>query len=121
MQYITQDLKGHFFVQQVTIENITKAMRNLQNIDFKLDTSLRSRATIGFVALATDQTIEHEVCRLISNNFPGVGCFTTRVQNDTTVTQESLGNMEQHLSSAVKSLLPGKAYHSYITYPFFMT
>ena len=83
-------------------------MRNLQNLDFKLDTSLRSRATIGFVALATDQIIEHEVCRLISDDFPGVGCFTTKVQNDNIVTQESLGNMEKRLSSVVQTLLPGK-------------
>ena len=85
-------------------------MRNLQKIAYTLDTSLRSKASVGLVALATDHVLEHEVGRsVLYNHFPGVGCYTTRIQNDVTISQKTLANMEQQLSGAVQSLLPGKS------------
>ena len=84
-------------------------MRNIQKLAYTLDTSLRSKASVGFVALATDHVLEHEVGRSVFyNHFPGVGCYTTRIQNDVTISQKTLANMEQQLSGAVQSLLPGK-------------
>ena len=84
-------------------------MRNIQKIAYTLDTSLRSKASVGFVNLATNHWLEHEVGRLVFyNHFPGVGCYTTRIKNDVTISQKTLANMEQRLSGAVQSLLPGK-------------
>ena len=77
---------------------------------YKLDKSLRSRASVGIVALATDHVIEYEVNRMLNAHFPGVGCYTTRIQNEVTISQKTLANMEAQLSGAVKSLLPGEVF-----------
>lgn len=67
------------------------------------DDGQHSRAKIGFVLLATEQTIEENVFRLCPS---GVGMHFTRAVNPDSITVESLGHMADDLARAASTLLP---------------
>jgi maleate isomerase len=65
---------------------------------YDLATQLGTRATIGLIALQSDETIEHDMRRI----FPldGVACFVSRVPSGQEVTQGTLAEMEGKLTGA---------------------
>lgn len=61
------------------------------------------RAKIGFVLLATEQTIEDDVFRLRPN---GVGVHFTRAHNPDSITAQTLASQAGDLARAAATLLP---------------
>ncbi|SVE00762.1 uncharacterized protein METZ01_LOCUS453616, partial [marine metagenome] len=78
---------------------------NLQNLPHQLDESLRSRAAIGLVVLATDHVIENEFQKIL--NLQGVALYQSRIFNEPCVNTETLSAMESRLEDSVKLILPG--------------
>lgn len=67
------------------------------------DEGAHPRAKIGFVLLATEQTIEDDAMRLCPE---GVGMHFTRVSNPDSITVASLADLVSDLSRAAGTLLP---------------
>lgn len=70
-----------------------------------LDAGIASRAAIGLVVLATDQTMEHEFRRLLP--LDGIGIYCTRVFNDADITPETLRAIGSRIAPATELILPG--------------
>ena len=83
----------------------TPAASQGQGLAHRLDDGIAARAAIGLVVLATDQTIEHELRRLL--DLPGVGLYESRILNDAQITPETLRAMEARLVAATELILPG--------------
>ena len=69
-----------------------------------LDAGIASRAAIGLLVLATDQTMEHEFRQLI--RLPGVAVYGARLYNDNEVTPETLRAMRELIAPATELILP---------------
>lgn len=67
------------------------------------DAGVNARAKLGFVLLATEQTIEENMFRLCP---PGVGIHFTRAYNPDSITVESLSRQADDLARAASTLLP---------------
>lgn len=78
----------------------------LQNIPFTTDEGIGSTARVGLVVLATDFTIEHEFRQVFAE--PDVGLFTARIKNETSITPETLSDMEKRIPDTVDLILPGE-------------
>jgi len=76
---------------------------SITNPDEMFDHGQHHRAKIGFVLLATEQTIEENVFRLCP---PGVGMHFTRAANPDSITVESLSRQADDLARAASTLLP---------------
>ena len=74
-------------------------------IPYELDQGLGAKVRIGLVALAGNQTTEHEFHQLLA--FPGVDFYTARLPDSVNITPETLRETEQHLAEAVSLILPG--------------
>jgi maleate isomerase len=71
----------------------------------RLDDGIASRAAIGLIVLATDQTMEHEFRRLL--DLPGVAFYESRILNEAAITPATLSAMEARLTEAAAVILPG--------------
>ena len=71
----------------------------------ELDGGVASRAAIGLVVLATDQTMEHEFRLLVRQ--PGVAFYESRVFNDNDITPETLRAIGTRIAPSVDLILPG--------------
>lgn len=69
-----------------------------------LDHGIASRAAIGLLVLATDQTMEHEFRRLTA--LPGVAVYHARLFNDADITPETLRAMRDRITPAAALILP---------------
>lgn len=67
------------------------------------DEGMHPRAKLGFVLLATEQTIEENMFRMCPK---GVGLHFTRAYNPDSITVESLTNQAEDLARAASTLLP---------------
>ena len=76
--------------------------RSPVSLDFTTDKGFGSRATLGLVVLATDQTLENELRQL---PLPGVAIHHSRIFNDAHVDEDTLLAMKARLPEAA-SLLP---------------
>ncbi|MCV2866723.1 arylmalonate decarboxylase [Defluviimonas sp. WL0075] len=81
------------------------ACSNVENSDLGeiFDAGLHPRAKLGFVLLATEQTIEENMFRLCPR---GVGVHFTRAYNPDSITVESLSRQADDLARAASTLLP---------------
>ena len=70
----------------------------------ELDGGLASRAAIGLLVLATDQTMEHEFRQLV--NQPGVAFYKSRVFNDNDITPETLRAIGPRIAPCADLILP---------------
>ncbi|MET3579049.1 maleate isomerase [Mesorhizobium robiniae] len=70
----------------------------------ELDGGLASRAAIGLVVLATDQTLEHEFRALVRQ--PGVAFYESRVFSDNDITTDTLRAIGPRIAPAVDLILP---------------
>jgi len=71
----------------------------------EIDGGLMSRAAIGLVVLATDQTMEHEFRALVRQ--PGVAFYESRVFNDADITPETLRAIAPRIAPGADLILPG--------------
>src|SRR5579872_5748718 len=69
-----------------------------------LDGGIASRAAIGLLVLATDQTMEHEFRHLI--RLPGVAVYGARLFNDADITPTTLRAMRERIAPATELILP---------------
>ena len=70
----------------------------------ELDGGVASRAAIGLVVLATDQTMEHEFRVLVRQ--PGVAFYESRIFNDYDITPETLRAIGPRIAPSVDLILP---------------
>src|SRR5260370_2672835 len=70
----------------------------------ELDGGLASRAAIGLVVLATDQTMEHEFRALV--RLPGVAFYESRVFSDNDITPETLRAIGARIAPSLDLILP---------------
>jgi maleate isomerase len=70
----------------------------------ELDGGVASRAAIGLIVLATDQTMEHEFRILVSQ--PGVAFYESRVFNDNDINPETLRAIGARIAPSVDLILP---------------
>jgi maleate isomerase len=70
-----------------------------------LDDGIATRAAIGLLVLATDQTMEHEFRHLI--RLPGVAVYGARLFNDADITPETLRAIRDRIAPAAELILPG--------------
>ena len=70
----------------------------------QLDGGLASRAAIGLVVLATDQTMEHEFRVLLRQ--PGVAFYEARVFSDNDITPDTLRAIGPRIAPSVALILP---------------
>ncbi len=70
---------------------------------YTLDGPIGTRATLGLIALQSDETIEHDLHRMIPSE--GVSLLVSRVPSGLEVSTETLSEMKGHLSEAA-SLFP---------------
>lgn len=78
---------------------------SLTHLPFALDRGIASRASIGLIVLATDQTVEHEFRRML--NIDGVAFYETRIRNAAEINPVTLAQMEQGIAGAAGLILPG--------------
>ena len=69
-----------------------------------LDAGIASRAAIGLLVLATDQTMEHEFRHLI--RLPGVAVYQARLFNDADITPATLRAIGERIAPATELILP---------------
>ena len=79
---------------------------NRTHIPFELDGGIATRAAIGLIVLATDHTIEHEWRKMLG--IDGVAFYESRIFNSSTVTPETLREMEAGLAAAAALIRPGE-------------
>jgi maleate isomerase len=77
----------------------------IEHLPFKTDKGIATKARVGLIVLASDNTIEHEFRQVF--NMKGVGLFESRIYNSTTITPETLAAMGPHITEAARLLLPG--------------
>src|SRR5271155_5488745 len=70
----------------------------------ELDGGVASRAAIGLVVLATDQTMEHEFRILVRQ--PGVAFYESRVFNDHDITPDTLRAIGPRIAPSAALILP---------------
>lgn len=78
----------------------------MTNFSYDLGDVIGTKATLGLIALQTDETLEHDLGRLIPRD--EITLYTSRVPSGAEVTQESLGEMAGHLTMSA-SLFPPAA------------
>ena len=81
------------------------ACETIEHLPFTTDEGLGTRARIGLVILASDYTIEHEFRRLLA--LPGVELYGARIENEPTITPETLSAMGARIAPTVRLILPG--------------
>ena len=87
-------------------EQINRPMRyNRTHIPFEVDGGLGERASIGLIVLGSDQTIEYEFRTLM--DIEGVALYQSRIENSTTITPETLAQMEHRIPACADVILKG--------------
>jgi maleate isomerase len=76
------------------------------DLAFTLDPGIAHRAAIGLIVLATDHTIEYEWRRMLA--LDGVAFYESRIMNSSTITPETLKEMERGLTAATEVIRPGQ-------------
>ena len=84
---------------------LARAPIDLGVLPSEIDGGLMSRAAIGLVVLATDQTMEHEFRALVRQ--PGVAFYESRIFNDADITPETLCAIGPRIAPGADLILPG--------------
>ena len=84
--------------------DIEPAFTDLGTLPCTLDAGIASRAAIGLLVLASDQTMEHEFRQLI--RLPGVAVYAARLFNDNDITPDTLRAMRDRITPATDLILP---------------
>ncbi len=78
---------------------------NRTHIPFEVDGGLGEKASIGLIVLGSDQTIEHEFRNLTA--IDGVALYESRIENSSTITPETLAQMEHRIPACADVILKG--------------
>ena len=84
--------------------SVRSAPIDLGVLPSELDGGVASRAAIGLVVLATDQTMEHEFRALVRQ--PGVAFYESRVFNDNDINPDTLRAIGPRIAPSVDLILP---------------
>jgi len=84
--------------------DVTTSFTDLGVLPCTLDAGIATRAAIGLLVLATDQTMEHEFRHLI--RLPGVAVYGARLFNDADITPETLRAIGDRITPATELILP---------------
>jgi maleate isomerase len=84
--------------------DIETGFTDLGTLQCTLDAGIASRAAIGLLVLATDQTMEHEFRQLI--RLPGVAIYAARLFNNNEITPDTLRAMRDRIAPATELILP---------------
>lgn len=77
-------------------------------MEYRLTQRIGSRATLGLIALQTDETLEQDFRRMFTA--PDVALYVSRVPSGADVTRETLAAMEHELPRAAGLLPPSLSY-----------
>ena len=72
---------------------------------FEVDGGIAERAAIGVIVLGSDHTIEHEFRTFL--DIEGVAFYESRIRNSSTITPETLADMEQRIPECADIILNG--------------
>jgi maleate isomerase len=84
--------------------DIEPSFTDLGVLPCELDAGIASRAAIGLLVLASDQTMEHEFRQLI--RLSGVAVYAARLFNENDITPETLRAMRDRITPATELILP---------------
>lgn len=70
----------------------------MPDLDYNFTDKIGSRATLGLVVLQTDETIEHDLHRILPSE--GVALYASRIANDEEVTGDTLAAMAEKLPTS---------------------
>ncbi len=87
------------------LADLTPSVIDLGVLPSELDEGIASRAAIGLVVLATDQTMEHEF--RVLTHLPGVAVYKSRVFNDAEIRPDTLRAIGPRIAPSVALILPG--------------
>ncbi len=76
----------------------------MKTLDYKLTGPIGHKATLGLIALQSDESVEPELQSVFGQD--GVALYTTRIESDAEVTPETLKTMEIKLPNSVGLLPP---------------
>lgn len=89
--------------QAVQTDTPSRIVRN--HIPFEIDHGIAGRAAIGVIVLGSDHTIEHEFRSFL--DIEGVAFYESRIRNSSTITPETLADMEQRIPECADVILKG--------------
>jgi maleate isomerase len=78
---------------------------NRTKLPFELDGGIATKAAIGVIVLATDQTLEHEFRAMLA--IDGVAYYESRIANASAINPTTLAAMERDMAGAAGLILPG--------------
>lgn len=78
----------------------------IEHLPFTTDEGIGNLARIGLIVLATDFTIEYEFRQVFNN--PGIGLFAARIENENSVTPQTLAAMSERIPATLELILPGE-------------
>ncbi len=84
--------------------DIEPSFTDLGTLPCTLDAGIASRAAIGLLVLASDQTMEHEFRQLV--RLSGVAVYAARLFNDNDITPDTLRAMRDRIAPATELILP---------------
>ena len=70
----------------------------LRKLPFETDRGVASRAALGLIVLASDQTLEYEFRRIAG--LPGVGIYESRIYNAPQTTPETMRAMGEDIAGS---------------------
>jgi maleate isomerase len=79
---------------------------NLEHLPFTTDRGVGSVASLGMIVLSTDGTVEYEFRRVLEH-VPGIALFQARIENESSITPETLKAMEARIPGTARLLMPG--------------
>ena len=85
------------------IEEFPRVTRT--HMPFEVDGGIAERAAIGVIVLGSDHTIEHEFRTFL--DIDGVAFYESRIRNSSTITPETLADMEQRIPECADIILNG--------------
>ena len=89
--------------QAVQTDSPSRVVR--EYIPFEIDQGVAGRAAIGVIVLGSDHTIEHEFRSFL--DIEGVAFYESRIRNSSTITPETLADMEQRIPECADVILNG--------------
>lgn len=84
--------------------DIEPSFTDLGTLPCTLDAGIASRAAIGLLVLASDQTMEHEFRQLV--RLSGVAVYAARLFNDNDITPDTLRAMRDRIAPATELIFP---------------
>ena len=84
----------------------TRECTDIGVLPCRLDGGVASRAAIGLIVLATDETVESEFRRLLP--LDGIGLYCNRILVDAEVTPENLRAMGPRIAATTELITPGQ-------------